>query len=137
MRICLKQRRERREDESLPFNLASSRQEFRSTSHQVQPNFNRPHPSGRRGMVAPGASLHQKTYPSIMVMVHRVQMPLQELVLCRNQHVTGQAVCGFNPFEEMLLANPWNGTQRAFFLLSSIVSVPVLPSRLSLGQVTR
>lgn len=45
-----------------------------------------------------------------MVMVHRVQMPLEELVLCRNQHVTGHAVCGFNLLEEMLLANPWNGT---------------------------
>ena len=44
-----------------------------------------------------------------MVMVHRVQMPLEELVLCRNQHVTGQAMCGFNLFEEMLLADPWNG----------------------------
>lgn len=57
--------------------------------------------------------------PSVMVMVHRVQMPLEELVLCRNQHVTGHAVCGFNLLEEMLLANPfkwiWFGF-RAFLL---------------------
>lgn len=64
-------------------------------------------------MVTQGASLNQnKTYSSVMVMVHRVQMPLEELVLCRNQHVTGHAVCGFNLLEEMLLANPWNGTHK-------------------------
>jgi hypothetical protein len=45
-------------------------------------------------------------------------MPLEELVLCRNQHVTGQAVCGFYLLKEVLLAYPCDGSQSsdAFFL---------------------
>lgn len=45
-----------------------------------------------------------------MIVVDRVQVPLEELVLCRDQHVTSQAVSSLYLLEEVLLANPcgWN-----------------------------
>lgn len=45
------------------------------------------------------------THPAVVVVVHRVQVPLEELVLCRDQHVAGQAVRGLNSLEEVLLAD--------------------------------
>lgn len=45
-------------------------------------------------------------HPAVVVVVQRVQVALEELRLCRNQHVTGQAVSGLNLLEKVLLANP-------------------------------
>lgn len=53
------------------------------------------------------ANPHQEgTHSAVMIVVNRVQMPLEELVLCRDQHVTSQAVSSLNLLEEVLLANP-------------------------------
>lgn len=46
------------------------------------------------------------THPAVVIMVDRMQVPLQELVLRGDQHVTGQAVGSFYLLEEVLLANP-------------------------------
>lgn len=46
------------------------------------------------------------THPAVVIVVDRVQVPLQELGLRRDQHVTGQAVGGLYFLEEVLLANP-------------------------------
>lgn len=53
------------------------------------------------------SNLHQEgTHPAVVIVVDRVQMPLEELVLCRDQHVTSQAVSSLDLLEEVLLANP-------------------------------
>ena len=46
------------------------------------------------------------THPAIVIVVDRVQVPLEELGLRRAQHVTGQAVSSLYFLEEVLLANP-------------------------------
>jgi len=57
--------------------------------------------------------------PAVVIVVHRVQVPLEELMLCGDQHVTSQAVSGLYLLEKVLLANPferiWLGF-RAFLL---------------------
>lgn len=60
-----------------------------------------------------GSSLsqHQEgTHPAIVIVIHRVQVPLEELVLRRDQHVASQAVSSLDLLEEVLLANScwWN-----------------------------
>lgn len=55
----------------------------------------------------PLAALHREgTHPAVVIVVNRVQVPLQQLVLCGDQHVASQAVSSLDLLEEVLLANP-------------------------------
>ena len=47
------------------------------------------------------------THPTVVIVVDRVQVPLEELGLRRDQHVTGQAMSSLYFLEEVLLANPY------------------------------
>lgn len=52
-------------------------------------------------------SQHQGgTHPAVVIVVDRVQVPLEELGLRRDEHVTSQAVSSLYFLEEVLLANP-------------------------------
>lgn len=77
-------------------------------------------PTGDRESPIPSP---RTTHPAVVVVVHGVQVALQELRLRGDQHVTGQAVRSLDLLEEVLLADACAGGRAAVHQ-----SLPLLPT---------
>lgn len=66
------------------------------------------------------------THPAVVIVVDRVQVPLEELMLRGDQHVTSQAVSSLYLLEKVLLANPcgYNPSLVRFGAASSVLLLP-------------
>lgn len=70
------------------------------------------------------------THPAVVIVVDRVQVPLEELMLRGDQHVTSQAVSRLDLLEKVLLADPYGyNPSLARFGTASGDAVLLLPNR--------